>query len=170
MAVVHIVVQALRLLPASVWLGAMVLLIVAARLIEQTLKGRRTEGRQIVRKLRGVFQRIELIILIVLWAVNLVDFLLGWVARSGYPGRWGTAQVVAAGLLVVPTLAALYSTYYLTRTIRKREGQLGSYADKNDQIRVRKSIAALLKQAEMLTMLKVITVAGVIVAAIVGGQ
>ncbi|KKL17906.1 hypothetical protein LCGC14_2480830, partial [marine sediment metagenome] len=77
MAVVHIVVQALRLLPASVWLGAMVLLIVAARLIEQTLKGRRTEGRQIVRKLRGVFQRIELIILIVLWAVNLVDFLLG---------------------------------------------------------------------------------------------
>jgi len=164
--IVQIVLKALIFLPAGLWLGGLVMLAVATRVIEKALKGRRTEGRQIVRQLRAVCQRVELVILIVLWAASIAHLLLATLLAGTYPGTWGTANGIGLGLLVVPTIVAAFSTFYLTGAIKKREAQLGSYADKNEQIRVRKGIALLGRQAEMLTWLKAVLVAGMVVAAV----
>ena len=72
------------------------------------------------------------------------------------------------GVLVVPTVAALYSTLYLTRAIKTREAQLGGYADKNEQIKVRKAIAHRHVQAKLLTWLKAGAVAILVVVAVIG--
>lgn len=165
MNVVRVICDALLLLPAAVWLGSLVLLAVATRLIDSALKGRRTEGRQIIRRLRGIFQRMELILLAAMWASAVAQLVLARFVAS-YTGG-GPAQGIMAGLLVVPTVAAMYSTFYLTGATKKREAQLGSYADKNEQIRVRKGIALLLKQAEMLNWLKAVLVAGVVIVAVI---
>jgi len=167
MKIVQSVVTALFFLPASVWVGGLVALAIATRLIEHALKGRRTEARRLVRRLRGIFQRVELIILIVLWAGIVAQVVLVKLFGKTYPGSWGTVEAILAGLLVMPTLATAYSSFYLTGAIKKREARIGSYADRNQQVRVRKNIALLLKQAEMLTWLKAVLLAGVIVAAVV---
>jgi hypothetical protein len=166
MTVVRTVCDALFFLPASVWLGSLVLLAVATRLIDSVMKGRRTEGRRIVRRLRGIFQRMELILLAATWASAVAQLVLAKVFES-YPAPGGTALGIMIGLLVVPTLAAMYSTFYLTGATKRREAGLGSYSDKNEQIRVRKNIALLLKQAEMLNWLKGVLVAGAVIAAVI---
>ncbi|KPK85399.1 MAG: hypothetical protein AMJ81_03680 [Phycisphaerae bacterium SM23_33] len=167
MGIVRIVLSALFFLSVSLWLGALVLLAIASRLIDSALKGRRTEGRQIIRRLRGIFQSMELIALAAAWGSSVAQLLLERFLGQRYPGTWGTAQGIMIALLVVPTVAAMYSTFYLTGATKRREAQLGSYADKDEQIRVRKSIALLHKQAEMLTWLKAVLVTGVVIAAVI---
>jgi len=168
MGVVQIALRAVFFLGAAALGGALVLLAIATRLIESALKGRRTEGRQIVRRLRGAFQRIELIALAALWASGLARLLLARLLPEVWPGEWGPADAIAIGILAVLTVAAAYSTFYLTRAIKRRETQLGSYADKNRQIKVRKSIAVLHAQAQLLTWAKAALVALLVVAASAG--
>ena len=167
MYIARIILNALFFLAGSVWLGGLVLLSIAARLIESALKGRRTEARQLIRRLRGLFQHLELAALLGMWAGTLGNLLLAKAWADKYPHLSSPAQAICAGLLVVPTIASLYSSLYLTRAVKRRESQVGNYADKHEQIRIRKSIGGLLKQAELLTWAKAIMVAGAIVAAVV---
>jgi len=167
MAVLHAILNALFFLAAAVWLGGLVVLVIAARLIDSAMKGRRTEGRQLVGRLRGIFQRMELVLIAVLWAASVARGVLAHVLPDAWGGAWTPADGMVIGLLVLPTLAAAISTFYLTPAARKAEAQLGGYADKNEQIRVRKTIAALFKQAEMLTWLKAVVIAAVLLVAVV---
>ncbi len=164
--IVDIVLSALYFLALSMWGGGLVVMAIATRQINGALQKKRTEARQIVSRLRGVFQRIELISLIVLWIATLARLLLEHVLRDGYPGVWRGGDSIALGVLVVPTLAAAHSTFYLTRAIRTHEGQLGSYADKNEQTRIRKTLANLHRQGQTLTWLKAGAVAALIVASV----
>ncbi len=166
MLAVRMVLGALFFLAVTAWGGGLVVLAIAARVIDEALKKRRTEGRQIVRRLRGVFQRMELVLLGVLWATSVAHLLLETFFPAAYPGSWGTGDAIALGVLVIPTIAAAYSTFYLTPAIRKRETRLGGYADKDEQVKVRKSIAALLAQAQLLTWLKAGAVALLVIAAV----
>ena len=167
MAIVRIILTAVFFLGVSVWGGGLVMLAAATGLIGSALKGRRTEGQQIVRRLRGIFQRIELIVLIALWASGIAQLVLAKTMGQSYPGAWAPADSVALGVLVAPTLAALYSTLYLTGSTRKLESQLGGYADKNQQIKVRKAIALRHAQAKVLTWLKAGAVAILIIVAVI---
>ncbi len=108
--------------------------------------------------------------LIALWAASLAGLLLEKTLGDGYPGTWGTADAMAMGLLVIPTIAAAYSTFYLTGSIRRLETQLGSYADKDEQIKVRKAIALRHAQGKLLTWLKAAMVAVLIVVAVMAMQ
>ena len=167
MAVVHAILNALFFLAASVWLGGLVVLAIAARLIDSALKGRRTEGRQLVGSLRGIFQKIELILMAALWLTSVARGVLAHAFPESWPAAWTSIDAMVIGLLVLPTVAAAISTFYLTGAARKAEARLGAYADKAEQIRVRKSIAALHNQAELLTWLKAGVVAAVVVAAVI---
>ena len=167
MKIVYVVCNALFFLSASVWLGGLVMLAIATAFIAQALEKRRTEGGQIVRRLRGLFQRIELIALAATWVVSAALLILEKLLGEAFPGTFGPIDAMKMGLLVVPTLAAAYSTFYLAGAIKRREAQLGSYADKNEQIRVRKTIARLHTQAKALVWLNIVFVAGIIVAAVV---
>ena len=165
--IVYLVCNALFFLPVGVWLGGLVLLAIATRLIREALEKRRTEGWQVVRRLRGAFGRIEMIALATTWFSVIALLVLETIFGEGLPGTFATADAVRIGVLVVPTLAAAYSGFYLTRAIRKRQAQLGSYDDKNEQIRVRKSIAVLHNQAEALVWLNIVFVAALVVAGVV---
>ena len=165
--VLHLVCNALFFVAGSVYLGGLVLLAIATRFIRQALEKRRTEGGQIVRRLRGVFQRIELIALAALWAVSIALLVLEKIFGSDFPGTFGPVDAIKIGLLVVPTVAAAYSTFYLTGAIRRGEAQLGAYTDKNEQIKVRKRIALLHTQAAALVWMNAVFLAGVVVVAVV---
>jgi len=165
MRIVYAVCNVLFFLPVSVWLGGLVLLAIATQLIERALEKRRTEGRQIVRKLRGLFQRIELIALATTWLSAIAQALLEKAFGEGFPGTFGTADAIKMGMLVVPTASVLYSALYLTGAIKRREAQIGDYGDKNEQIRIRKNLAALHVQAKALVWLN----AGVMAALVIVG-
>ena len=166
MTIVPTILNAVFVLSAGAWLGASILLAVVVPQIESAMKGRRTEARQLLARLLGTFQKIELGLMAGVWLSRAALTVLVGVWPERFAGVL-PAAVAALVLLLVPTLAAAYATGYLTRAVRKQEAQLGSYADKNEQIRVRKRIGALLKQAEVLTWLKAVTVAGVLVAGVV---
>jgi len=166
--VLHIVLKTLQVLALCLWGGGLVVLALATGMIEDALQKRRTEGRQIIRRLRGVFQRIELICLIAVWGANLIHLGLEHFLLEKFPGVWTPGMSIAMGVLVLPTIAALHSTFFLSRSIRTHETQLGSYADKNEQTRVRKTLANLHRQARTLTWLKAGAVAAVIIAGIAG--
>jgi len=166
MGVVQVVLSAVQFLALALWGGGLVVLAIATALINKAMRKKRTEGRQVVRQLRGSFQRIELIVLIALWAAGVGHLGLEHFLRDAYPGVWRAGDSIAMGVLVVPTLAALYSTLYVTRAIRTKEAGLGSYADKNEQTRVRKALATLHAQARVLTWLKAGMVAVLIIASV----
>ena len=166
--IVHIVLKTLQVLALCLWGGGLVVLALATGMIEDALQKRRTEGRQIIRRLRGAFQRIELICLIVVWAANLIHLGLEHFLLEKFPGVWTPGMSIAMGVLVIPTIAALHSTFFLTRSIRTHEARLGSYADKDEQIRVRRTLANLHRQARALTWLKAGAIAGVIIAGVAG--
>jgi hypothetical protein len=168
MAIVRIVLSTVFFLGASLWGGALVMLAVATELITSALKGRRTEGQQIVRRLRGIFQKIELIALTALWVTGLAQLTLASAFAESYGQAWGTANAIALGVLAIPTIAAAYSTFYLTGAIRKFEAKLGGYADKNEQIKIRKAITHRHTQARLLTWLKAGAVAILVVVAVIG--
>ncbi len=165
--IVHLVCSALFFLAASVWLGGLVMLAVTTQFIRHALEKRRTECWQVLRRLRGLFGRMELVIVGVLWAVSIALLVLEKVFGEGFPGTFGPVDAMRWGLLVVPTIAAGYSSFYLTAAIRRREGRLGDYGDKNEQIRVRKGIALLHTQAKALVWLDVVFVAALVVTAVV---
>ena len=167
MQIARMALNTMFFLAAGLWLGGLVLLAIAARLIESALKGRRTEARQLVRRLRGIFQQLELAALLAVWTATLGNLALARFWAHKHPQLSSPAGAICAALLVVPTIASLYSTSYLTRAIKRREAQVGGYTDKSEQIRVRKRIGGLLKQAELLTWTKAVSVAGAIVAAVV---
>jgi hypothetical protein len=165
--VVYAVCNALFFLPVSVLLGGLVMLTIATSLIGKALEKRHTEGWQIVRKLRGLFQWIELISLATAWAVSIALLVLEKIFGDAFPGTFGPVDAMKIGVLVIPTIAALYSTFYLTRAIRQREGKLGSYTDRAEQIKVRKNIAVLHAQAKALVWLNGVLLAALIVVAVV---
>jgi len=167
MTIVRTVFNIVFVLSAGAWLGASVLLAVVTPRIESSLKGRRTEARQLLRRLLGAFQRIELGLMIAAWAGRGAAAAIVWIWPGKFPNVPAAAEVVALALLILPTLAAVYATAYLTGAIKRREGQLGSYADKNEQIRVRKRIGGLLKQAEVFTWLKALCLAAALVAGVI---
>lgn len=167
MSVVHIVLNVLLFLGGSVWLGGLVMLAVATTLIGATMPRRRTEGRQLVRRLRGVFQRVELIALAGVWTSNVALLVLEQVLGEGFPGTWGPADGFRLGVLIVPTLAALYSTLYLTPAIARQEQRLGAYTDRNQQVAVRKKIALLHAQAKALVWVNAVLVAALVASAVV---
>lgn len=117
MKIVYIVCNALFFLSASVWLGGLVMLAIATAFIAQALEKRRTEGGQIVRRLRGLFQRIELIALAATWVVSAALLILEKLLGEAFPGTFAPIDAMKMGLLVVPTLAAAYSTFYLAGAI-----------------------------------------------------
>ena len=167
MTIVRTIFNAVFVLSAGAWLGASVLLAVAAPQIESSLKGRRTEARQLLRRLLGAFQRIELGLMIAAWVGRAASAAIVYLWPGRFPNVPFAAEAAALALLIVPTLAAVYATAYLTGAVKRHESRLGDYADKNEQIRVRKRIGGLLKQAEVLTWLKAVAVASVLVAAVV---
>ena len=168
MNVLHLACSVMVVLPAAVWLGGLVVLGLSTRVIDSALRGRRTEGRQIIRRLREIFQRIELVAVLVLWVFAIARLLLPKLIGESYPGTWDTPDAIALGLLVVATALGCISTFYVTRAIRRHEAALGSYADKNEQIRTRKSIAALMRESEMLTWFKAGLVAAMVVGTVMG--
>lgn len=167
MTIVRTILNAIFVLSAGTWLGASVLLAVLTPQLESALKGRRTEARQILRRLLDVFQKMELGLLAAVWISRGAAAAIVHTWPERFPGVPVAAEAVALCLLIVPTLAVAYATGYLTRAARRHEAHLGDYADKGEQIRVRKRIGALLKQAEVLTWLKAAAVAAVIVAGVV---
>jgi len=167
MTIVHTILNMLFFLPASAWLGGLVMLALASRQIEKALSGRRTEAWQINRRLRAIFQKLELATLAAMWVSSVAQMVLETVLKDKYPGTWGTADAMRIGLMVVPTLAALYSTFYLTGAIRSREDQLGSYEDKDQQILVRKRLSLLHLQARAIVWLNIGFGALVLLAAVI---
>lgn len=165
--IVYLVCNSLFFLAGSVWLGGLVMLAVAAQFIQRALEKRRTEAGQVVRRLRGLFQQIELFVVPVLWGASIALLVLEKLLGEALPGTFASVDAIKLGLLVVPTLASAYGRFYLAGAIRRREAQLGGYADKNEQIRVRKNIAALHAQAKGLTWLKIVFAAALVVVAVV---
>jgi len=165
--IVYVICNALFFLPASVWLGGLVMLAIATHLIGKALEKRRTEGWQIVGKLRGLFHWIELIAVAATWAALVALLVLEKIFGGDFPGTFGPVDAMRMGLLVVPTITAVYSRFYLTRSIRRREVQLGSYADRNEQVRVRKNIAVLHAQARAIVWLNAVFLAALVVVGVV---
>ncbi|MFB3890791.1 MAG: hypothetical protein ACE15C_02080 [Phycisphaerae bacterium] len=167
MAILRVILELLFILPAAAWLGSAVMLGAASRVIQMEMAGRRTEAWHIVRRLRAIFQRIEGVIVLVAWAATIAHAAMIQVAPQSYGAAWSAAIGVQMGLLFIATVIAGVISLWLLRRIAKLETLVGSYGEKDVQIKVRKRIALLHRWIELLNVAAAAVIAAALTAAVI---
>lgn len=137
-------------LAVSLWLGGLVMLVLGAWQVEKFLQGRRTEAWQIASRMRGVFRKVELAALLVMWVTSIALLILH--ALNHAPAHTLSADAIKLGFMLVGTLAALYSALYLAPRLASQEALVGSYqpvaTGEDDQAKVRRKVAMMHLQAK----------------------
>jgi hypothetical protein len=155
-------------LAVSLWLGGLVMLVLGTWQVENFLQGRRTEAWQIASRMRGLFRKIELGALLVMWVTSIALLILH--ALSHASPHILAADAIKLGFMLVGTLAALYSAFYLAPRLAKQEALVGSYqpvsAGQDDQVKVRRKMALLHLQTKGILLTNSVLAALTVIAAV----
>ncbi len=165
MQVIYILVQGLFFLAVGAWLGGAGVLSLADRVIAVGLKGRRTEAHELTGRLRGLFQRMELGFVGVAWLATVARGVLVRFVGD-FPSRWGPADWAQVAVLAVATVLTAIGTFWLSPAARRRRELVGTYTDKDDQIRVRKAVAGLHQSAEAICWVNIVMLAALMVVSV----
>ena len=151
-------------LPVSVWLGGLAMLLLANRELQKAMPGRKTDTLAILQNIRKKALLAELVILATAWLSSILLLVLTTLLA---PQRWTSADAIKIGLLLLPTITVLYEYFHLSDAIARQQGLIGDYADKDQQTDIRRKLAFLDLQARALLWVNLVSVALVLIAAVV---
>lgn len=166
MSAVRSLLNMLLVIPAGVWLGGLVVMALAAWVIQKEMAGRKTEACHLVGRLRFLFQRLEGGLVAVLWLATLVQLVLMGVSKE-WRETWTAAAAIRTALLVLSTLMAGLATLWLGPKLKRYEVLVGSFTDDKDaQTNVRKSAAFLHRWMDLLTAATALLVLTMLIATV----